>query len=171
MEVVEKSQQLLMNWDSLISAGLASNFNFRRLFTRGNIKIDQLANMSSFGTLLEFGRSSAVLSPGTIGVVALIILWTLYVLISNPMTIKFLTSVQKQATQTQVPRIPKLPEAPDALPFVGNLMPLGGRLNENDSTIYSRWSTSSKYDSAAKELWLPTPSPQSRICGLGTPMI
>jgi phenylacetate 2-hydroxylase len=96
--------------------------------------------MSSFETLLEFGRSSAVLSPGTIGVVALIILWTLYVLISNPVTIKFLTSLQKQATQTQVPRILKIPEAPDALPFVGNLMPLGGRLNENDSTIYSRWS-------------------------------
>ncbi|PMD46597.1 cytochrome P450 [Hyaloscypha variabilis F] len=95
--------------------------------------------MSSFETLLEFGRSSAVLSPGTIGVVALIILWTLYVLISNPVTIKFLTSLQKQATQTQVPRIPKIPEAPDALPFVGNLMPLGGRLNENDSTIYSQW--------------------------------
>ena len=51
-----------------------------------------------------------------------------------------LTSLQKQATQTQVPKIPKIPDAPDALPFVGNLMTLGGRLNENDCTIYSRWS-------------------------------
>lgn len=37
-------------------------------------------------------------------------------------------------------KIFNIPEAPDALPFVGNLLPLGGRLNQNDSTIYSRWS-------------------------------
>jgi len=46
--------------------------------------MDQLAKTSSFEALFEFGRSSSVLSPGTIGVVALIILWTLYVVTSIP---------------------------------------------------------------------------------------
>ncbi|KUJ14209.1 cytochrome P450 [Mollisia scopiformis] len=79
---------------------------------------------SPLDTLLEIGRTSSVLSPGTIGLFLTLLLWTLY----------------KQATQAQVPKIAKTPEAPDTLPFVGNLMSLGGRLNENDCTIYSRWS-------------------------------
>lgn len=50
------------------------------------------------------------------------------------------SSSQKQVTQTQVPLIPKIPSAPGSLPFVGNLLSLGGRLNQNDATIYSTWS-------------------------------
>ncbi|RDW82785.1 hypothetical protein BP6252_03897 [Coleophoma cylindrospora] len=45
-----------------------------------------------------------------------------------------------QATKTNVPKVAHIPEAPNALPFIGNLAPLGGREHQNDGTIYSRWS-------------------------------
>lgn len=37
-------------------------------------------------------------------------------------------------------KVDKIPEAPGSRPFIGNLQPLGGRLKENDCTVYSRWS-------------------------------
>jgi phenylacetate 2-hydroxylase len=45
------------------------------------------------------------------------------------------------AYQTNVPKVGSMPEAPDGLPFVGHLRSLGGREKQNDSTIYSRWSS------------------------------
>ncbi|CZR64068.1 uncharacterized protein PAC_13965 [Phialocephala subalpina] len=55
----------------------------------------------SLEALLEFGKSTSILSPGTFGLVVVLALWTLC----------------KQTTQAQVPKIVKIPEAPDALPF------------------------------------------------------
>jgi hypothetical protein len=43
-------------------------------------KMEQLAKISPFETVLEFGRSSSVLSPGTIGVLLLLIIWALFVI-------------------------------------------------------------------------------------------
>lgn len=51
---------------------------------------------------------------------------------------RFTNKIQRQAVQTQVPKVAKIPEAPDALPFLGNPMPLGDRLKQDDRTIYSR---------------------------------
>lgn len=43
-----------------------------------------------------------------------------------------------------MPFIPGLPSAPSTLPFIGNLLSLGGRKTQNDATIYSRWSKTLK---------------------------
>jgi phenylacetate 2-hydroxylase len=41
--------------------------------------MEQLAKISPFETVLEFGRSSSVLTPGTISVVLLLTIWALFV--------------------------------------------------------------------------------------------
>ncbi|RDW75297.1 cytochrome P450-2 [Coleophoma cylindrospora] len=43
------------------------------------------------------------------------------------------------STKSNVPTIAHLKQVPGQLPFLGNLYSLGGRLQENDATIYSQW--------------------------------
>lgn len=57
-----------------------------------------------------------------------------------------MTLFQDQASKTNIPKVAHIPEAPGAVPFIGNLGPLGGRAQENDCTIYSRWSKELKTD-------------------------
>jgi phenylacetate 2-hydroxylase len=78
---------------------------------------------------------------------------------------------QKEAFKTNLPTIYGVPEVPGFLPFVGHLDSLGGRNNENDATIYSKWAAKVASDifqcrignqrtvvvnsfSAVRELWV-----------------
>ncbi|KAH8645915.1 cytochrome P450 [Tricladium varicosporioides] len=84
--------------------------------------------MDSFKNTLDasalLGKQGIASSWTTTAVVVIIVGFVLY----------------QQARQTQVPRIAFLPEAPGGLPFIGHLAPLGGRENENDCTVFKRWS-------------------------------
>ncbi|EXJ80691.1 hypothetical protein A1O3_06975 [Capronia epimyces CBS 606.96] len=44
-----------------------------------------------------------------------------------------------EAYRTDLPRIPGIPQVPCALPFVGHLHRLGGRIGQNDSTVFTQW--------------------------------
>ena len=46
---------------------------------------------------------------------------------------------KREAYATNFPKVQSIPEIPGVLPFIGHLLPLGGRQKQNDGTIYSRW--------------------------------
>jgi phenylacetate 2-hydroxylase len=45
----------------------------------------------------------------------------------------------REAYRADIPKVKGLPEPAGALPFIGHLLPLGGREKRNDTVIFSRW--------------------------------
>lgn len=52
-----------------------------------------------------------------------------------------LTWSQIEAYRTNFPPINGIPEVPNALPFIGHLLPLGGRTGRNDCSVFSAWAS------------------------------
>lgn len=106
--------------------------------------------MDSIADTLDVGKvlgSRGFVSPSAaIPLIVGILIYILYVSHRSPLQQPKLIAPKKQATQTDLPPIPYIRSVPDSLPFIGNILPLGGRTHRNDSTIYTSWSRTLRTD-------------------------